>query len=52
MAGLLFIETGRPPRWLWPWGGRQPGRPIIDGEIRRLIRRMSLDYFMVFFISR
>ena len=31
-------------RWYWRWKSRQgePGRPAIDGEVRELIRKMSL----------
>src|SRR6516225_2918794 len=31
-------------RWYWGWKSRQgePGRPAIDGEVRELIRKMSL----------
>ncbi len=43
---LRWRRRGRQPRWIWPWRRNRPGRPPIDAEIRRLIRRMSLDNFL------
>ncbi len=43
---LRWRRRGRRPRWRWRWQGRQLGRPPIDRETRRLIRRLNLDNFL------
>jgi hypothetical protein len=43
---LRWRRRGRRPKWRWPWQGRRLGRPPVDRETRRLIRRLNLDNFL------
>ncbi len=43
---LRWRRRGRRPKWRWPWQGRRLGRPPIERETRRLIRRLNLDNFL------
>jgi hypothetical protein len=42
---LRWRRRGRRPKRRWPWQGRRLGRPPVDRETRRLIRRLNLDNF-------
>lgn len=43
---LRWRRHGRRPRWRWPWHRQRLGRPPINRETRRLIRRLNLDNFL------
>jgi len=49
-SALVIVKPATVVKWhrrgfklYWRWKSRKTGRPMIDPEIRRLIRRMSLE---------